>query len=211
MSLSSFFGRERDRELYDLRRQVESLSQAYNQASAGSHSLAQTLTKEKAEYNEAIASKERDMRVLCEENLALQGRIATIQKELQACKDDLFRLQPVSQLPDSTIAQRFEDLNVQIEDWIAAEIARSTDEHRQPGNQPKLFHHGENENAKAFLAKYPEFGGEYYVRSVLQQYLQQVLFHDTILLFALDRGFSVSLQNIENGMSQLKPSRGKHD
>ena len=85
------------------------------------------------------------------------------------------------------------------------------DEHKEPGSQLRLFHHGKNRQAKAFLTAYPEFGGEYYVRSVLQQHLQQVLFDHTLLLFALDRNSSILLQTIEQGMSQLKPSRGKHD
>ena len=207
MSLSLLFSRE----THDLRHKCTSLTQAYDQASAKCDTLSQALTQEKDEHNEAITSKERALRALSQENLALQERVATLEKQLQACTDDLFRLQPLSQVPDSMIAQRLEDLNVQICDWIAVEISRSMDEHENVGGPLKLFHHGKNRHAKAFLAEYPEFGGEYYVRSVLQQHLQQVLFDDRLLLFALDRSSSKLLHAIEHGMFQLKPSRGKVD
>ena len=194
MSFGSIFG---TRETHDLPSESTSLLQALTQE------------KDEDEHTEAITSKERALKVVTHENLTLRERVATLEKELQACKDDLFRLQPLSQVPDSTIAQHLEDLNTQICDWIAVEISRSMDEHRQPGDEPKLFYHGKNRYARAFLADYPESGGEYYVRSVLHHQLQHVLFSDTILLFALDRDFSLFLQSIEHGMSQLEPSRGR--
>ena len=199
MSFSSLFSRETS----DLRHKCISLSQA--------------LERQKAEHNEAITSKgraltsmESALSAVNQENLTFQACIVDLKKELQACKDDLFRLQPLSHVPDSTIAQRLEDLNIQICDWIAAEVLRSIDEHEEHDSQLKLFYHGGNRHAKAFLAEYPDFGREYYVRSVLQQHLQQVLFDDKILLFALDQGDSMFLQFIEHGMSRLEPSRGKH-
>ena len=70
----------------------------------------------------------RELSSLRKENTTVRGRVAMLEKELQACKDDLFRLQPVSQVPDSTIVQRLEYLNVQICDWIASEASRSMDE-----------------------------------------------------------------------------------
>lgn len=153
----------------------------------------------------------RELSSLREEKTTLRGQKVILEKELQACKDDLFRMQPVSQVTDSTIAQRLEYLNVQICDWIASEVSRSMDEwqRKHPGRQPKLFHHGGDTAAKAFLTQYPEMGGEYLVRSVLHRFLQQNLFNDGTALFGLDTNAASLLEAIEQGMSKLQPQRGK--
>ena len=177
-------------------------------------SLLGSYNQMKGERDQLMASKAEDTKelsVLREAKSVSQNRIAVLDRELQACKDDLFRLQPIDQVPDSIIAQRFESLNDQICDWIETQISRSMDdwqaEHR--GDQPKLFDHHGDTTTKRFLAHYPDTGGEYMVRSMIHFYFQKHLLGDKILLFGLDDNFVGLLEFMEQSMSRLQPQRGE--
>ena len=191
---------DKDRELSDLQKQYASLQQAYSQS--------------ESERQRVMALTVQDMReisALREKQATLQERNAALERALQACKDDLFRMQPRTQVSDSTIAQRFEHLNDQICDWIDNEISRSMDECQSihPGTQPKLFHHDEDPTTKGFLAHYPDTGGEYIIRFMLHFAIQRKLLSDQIFLFHLDTTAAKYLKYVEKGMTQLQPPKGE--
>ena len=177
-------------------------------------SLQETYNKMKGEHQQLVDSQAQDSKELIalrEEKSVLQDRIAVLDRELQACKDDLFRMQPMSQVPDSTIAQRFESLDDQICNWIETQISRFMDEWqgKHHGDQPKLFDHDGDRTTKLFLAFYPNTGGEYMVRSTIHYYLQKELLGDKILLFGLSEVDVGWLKWIEQSMSRLQPQRGE--
>ncbi|KAL8847995.1 MAG: hypothetical protein Q9221_006957 [Calogaya cf. arnoldii] len=136
---------------------------------------------------------------------------SSVEHELQACKDDLFKLQPIAQIPDSDIAQSYDDLNEHISSWMEGVIARFESKHRERhhGPLPNLFHHGDVTAAADFLADFPMFGGEYLVRCYLQMLLQRMVFADSILLHGLDEPQTALFRSIENSMATSKPPRGK--
>ncbi|KAG6994105.1 hypothetical protein G7Y79_00047g083310 [Physcia stellaris] len=189
---------DKDRDLPELQRRYSSLLKASDES--------------KIEHDRAIASKIQDMRdlsVLRERDMAQQERITVLEKELQACKDDLFRVQPIGHLPDSTITRRFGDLDDLICVWIDGEISLFMDEWqpKTPGAEPKLFHHNGHSDMKAFLRRYPEMGGEYVVRFTVHYVLQKDLFGDEIWLFGLATYDMDLLKLIEQGMAELDPPR----
>lgn len=142
---------------------------------------------------------------------ATRQKKSSIEHELQACKDDLFRLQPTAQIPDSDIAQSYDDLNEQISSWMEGVIARFEAKYRERhhGPLPNLFHHGDVTAAADFLADHPMFGGEYLVRCYLQILLQRMVFADNILLHGLNESQTALFRSIEQSMAKSKPPRGK--
>ena len=193
-------GGARDDAPIELQHHYASLLESYNQI--------------KGEHHQVVASQAQDAKELIalrEEKSVLRDRIAVLDRELQACKDDLFRMQPMSQVPDSTIAQRFESLDDQICNWIETQISHFMDEWqaKHDGDQPKLFDHNGDRTTKHFLAYYPDTGGEYMIRSIVHYYIQKYILGDGILLFGLSESLGDSLIGIEQSMSRLQPQRGE--
>ena len=175
--------------------------------------LEELANSQRTENDELKASNSENTSELA----ALRGQIQTLQesnmkleKELQACKDDLFRMQPANQIPDSTIKQRYEDLDNRICDWIDSEISHYTDkwQRKHPGTQPKLFHHNGNAELRGFLRQYPDTGGEHVIRRMIHRYLQEALFTDHVILFSLGPDDTQLLKYIEEGMSNMRPPKG---
>lgn len=191
---------DKQRELSELQKQHASLQQAYDRG--------------KVEYDQVMAAKLEDQKELSasrEQNINLQKRINALENELQACKDDLFRLQPLSQVPDSIIAQRFENLDNVICNWIDTEISQFMDEwgSKYPNVDPKLFHHNGDPAIKTILAKYPNTGGEHVIRSIVHRHFQKKLFADRVFLFGVNARLLDSLKLVEEHMSRMQPPRGK--
>ncbi|KAL8673656.1 MAG: hypothetical protein Q9168_001911 [Polycauliona sp. 1 TL-2023] len=134
---------------------------------------------------------------------------SNLQQELQACKDDLFKLQPVTQTPDSDIAQSYDDLNEHISSWMEGVIARFEAQYRKrhDGPLPDLFHHQDIPAVAEFLVVYPTFGGEFLVRSYISLLLQRIVFADHILLLGLDPTGSAMLRSIEKSMATSETPR----
>ncbi len=134
----------------------------------------------------------------------------TLKQQLQACKDDLFRMQPKSEVPDSTVAQAYDDLHEHISTWVEAEISRFEANHRHGrfGPLPDMFHHANETAIKRLLAAYPTSGGEYLVRCVVQTMLQETIFDPKIVLLGLDKGHAALLQRIQRKMAGARPPKG---
>lgn len=68
-------------------------------------------------YHEATDKRsdlQNFIKQLTQELNSLQQDNRSLMQELQACKDDLFKLQPRSKVPDSDIAQGYNDLQEQV-------------------------------------------------------------------------------------------------
>jgi len=162
----------------------------------------------------AYKSQEQDdVKKLREQCAVLETQNASLRQDLQNCKDDLFRLQPANQAPDSIISQHFESLNNAISDWVDDEVARFADEwEKHHGDEPlEIFHHGANEDWETILARYPGTGGEYIVRGTISSVLYTELFDPEVFLFGLPATERDFLRKVESEMSCLEPPKGKHE
>lgn len=134
----------------------------------------------------------------------------TLKQQLQACKDDLFRMQPKSEVPDSVVAQAYDDLHEHISTWVEGEISRFEVDHRKGRFEPlpDVFHHGNQITVQRFLEAHPTSGGEYLVRCIVQMMLQETIFDQDIVLLGLDEKHAALLQSIERSMGEAQPPKG---
>ncbi|KAI4226960.1 MAG: hypothetical protein L6R36_002774 [Xanthoria steineri] len=134
----------------------------------------------------------------------------SIKHELQACKDDLFKMQPRSEVPDSDVAKAYKELHVNISRWMEGEISHFEANYgkRHPSRTPpNLFNHRDVLEVKQILSDYPTSGGEYIVRCFIQRTLHSLVLSDDILLLGLDEQETALLQRIEQSMGKTKPPR----
>ena len=137
----------------------------------------------------------------------LQKTLQASEEKLSQCKDDLFSLQGVAQLPESTISKRFESLGQQIVHWIDAEVARFDKAH--PDAKPDyLFSVGGHEHSAVFLQG-QSGAGEHLARHLVHHFLQSEVFGKRVYLFGLPEETARLLQEAELKMAELDPPRGK--
>lgn len=136
----------------------------------------------------------------------LQKTLKASEEKLSQCKDDLFSLQGVAQIPDSTISKRFELLGQHIVHWIEAEVARF--DKTYPDAEPDhLFSGGEQKHPKKFLQDHPG-AGEHLARHLVHDFLQTEVFGKQVYLFGLPEETARLLQKAELKMAGLDPPRG---
>ena len=125
----------------------------------------------------------------------LQGSLTTAGQELEACKDDLFRTQPLCQISYASIIDAFELLGEQIVNWI--------------DDQAPAFEHAipEVDVGSQFLLDYPS-GGEYLCRHIVNRYLLEHTFGPNIHLFGVPAEYTHILAMIEQGKAAHRPPRG---
>ena len=102
----------------------------------------------------------------------LQDNLTTAEEDLEACRDDLFRTQPVCQTSDASIIDAFKSLGEQLINWIDDQA--SAFEYVNPDVDA-----GSN-----FLLKLPS-AGEYLCRHIVNQYLSERVFGPSIYVFGL--------------------------
>ena len=125
----------------------------------------------------------------------LQDHLTTAEEDLEACRDDLFRTQPVCQISDASIIGAFESLGEQLVNWIDDQA--SAFEYVNPDVDV-----GSN-----FLLKCPS-AGEYLCRHIVNRYLSERIFGPNIHFFGLSAEYKHMLATIEQGMAALRPPRG---
>lgn len=111
-----------------------------------------------------------------------EAQLHILSKELSACKDDLFQLQPMNQPSDTSIKNQYEAVCQEILDWIEEEI--SVFETLGKETTTQMFSGGGNPQAASMLYSYPEIG-EYLIRYEIHRYLQRKMFHKDIYLLGL--------------------------
>ncbi|KAL8833282.1 MAG: hypothetical protein Q9170_004365, partial [Blastenia crenularia] len=85
------------------------------------------LTFQTREANEEKAAYEAKLQTLQKQN-------ARLNEDLTECRDDILRLQPPSQIPDSKIAEEYANLHQQIASWVDDEAEDSQSMETQLGN-----------------------------------------------------------------------------
>ena len=136
---------------------------------------------------------------------ALRESLTAAEEELETCRDDLFRTQPVCQVSDASIIDAFESLGEQLVNWIDDQA--STFEYANPdADIGYLFSSGKELKAAKFLRRCPS--GEYLCRHIVNRYLLEHTFGPNTHVFGLPAEYRHTLATIEQGMAALKPPRG---
>ncbi|KAL8840763.1 MAG: hypothetical protein Q9170_001201 [Blastenia crenularia] len=192
--------------------EIDHLRSKLNQKEADLSALRQLYTDLDHRYRGAT-DKNSDLEdwtdQLTKELRSMHLDTASLKQELQACKDDLFKMQPKNRVPDSDVARSYDDLQEHVCSWIAYEISRFENKHRKTTQDPlpNLFHHGNTSIADKFLKAYPSSGGEYLVRSIIAHNLHEIVFSERIVLVGLDDAEAALLQRIERSMGRMDPPR----
>lgn len=136
----------------------------------------------------------------------LEAKIHTLHGDLEACKDDLFRLQPAAQIPDTEIVSDFNSLAEKIHRWIEVELSDFERTNPAIRNQD-FFSSDSNADASKIIRKYPEVG-EYLVRYEIHRYLQEHMLGDMVYLLGLPENVTSILQRAQDSMARLQPRKG---
>jgi len=181
--------RENSDELVRLSKEHEELKHSHDQLESANKRLA--AAKDKIEHD----------------LYQLGLRTTALQKELQACKDDIFRLQPVVQTTDTEIVSQFGAICEQISSWIDEEISYFE---RGPGfgKEMPLFLCGGDQKLAALMKSHPK-AGEYIIGSLIHEHLQSEILGQHNHLFGLPQESIFLLRITEESMVNLKPPRGK--
>jgi len=169
--------------------------------------LVESLTIQTREANAEKANAELSVRKLQKLNKDLS-------ENLTECKDDLLRLQPPSQTPDSELAEQYSSLAQQISRWVDDEIEDSTatgvrfdgltsNEDLPQSLQPYLTDDHIRLGKKHLNAQ------PYILRYIIHCYLESCILGDDINLFGLDSRTVALFEGIEQGLHELEPPRGK--
>ena len=146
------------------------------------------------------------IRALKASNTDMKKALAASEGELTECKDELFSLQAVAQVPDSTISDRFELVSQQIVNWIDERVAIF--EKVYPELEPDhVLSIGEDESAIKFLQLYPG-AGEHLARNLIHRFLQDNVFGKKVYFFGLLEETVDFLRSIEQKMADLDPPKG---
>lgn len=179
---------KKDEEIEELKSHYHHLWYTCKNQEANNSNLTQT-----------IAAAEHEIQGLRQQHLAAQ-------RDLQACKDDLFRLQPLAQVPDSNIAKDYDLLCLEIMNWIDGEIT-SFEKSNRYTEPEQLFSSSCDSELSLLLQNHPDCG-EYFVRFLIHSCLNEFVFGDDVYLLGLSAEATKFLQRAEQGMGALEPKRG---
>ena len=238
-------GKEQWFEMRDLEKQLGSYKEAYHKIRDQFHEDPRRLSKsERSKYAEhyqlmenhihwqehemakrnshieMLTKQTRDANGEREElesnNRKLQKQIKDINVNLTECKDDLLRLQPSSQVSDSEIGDKYNNLSQQITSWVddQTEDSEALEERFEKhatkeslGLDPILSMHI-NELHVKIAQSYPD-SIPLLIQYVIHRCLEQYVLGNGIYFYGLDIRNIGLLQEAEQGMKLLEPSRGK--
>ena len=173
--------REKDEELRLAQGQVASLQSSYDSQQNFVKSLQQTLESMNNEGHE------------------IRARLRTAQQDLKLCRDDLFRLQPDVQTPDTEIVKQLDDLCHRTSSWVDEEI--SAFELANPGSsQNAVFLGSQDERAVNLLQSMPE-AGEFLMRCAVHLFIVDTLMSKDEYLLNLNPKYGSLLREIEKSMA----------
>ncbi|KAL8991881.1 MAG: hypothetical protein Q9188_007684, partial [Gyalolechia gomerana] len=163
------------------------------------------LTFQTREANEEKATYESKLQTLQKQN-------ARLNEDLTECRDDILRLQPPSQLPDSKIAEEYANLHQQIASWVDDEAEDSESMETQLGSlladkdAPELLKSILDNDLIKATRRYPD-AEPLILRYIIQSYIHQSILADDIYLFGLDEHNETILRSIAHAMEDLEPKR----
>ena len=186
----------------DLRESLHETKDRFHTQQKEMRALKVTLNRQMTSLNEALGSKTAAQ----QEAERLRSELNVTREQLQVCKDDLFRLQPMSQLPDTEIVKEFETICQDIVSWIDVEISAFEKSHPD-AESSQIFSSGPFTEATNLLERFPTFG-EYLVRYEVQYCLHKTIFSGSVYLLGLPEEIKQYLQAAEERMANLEPPRG---
>lgn len=155
-----------------------------------------------------------------EEKAAYESKLQSLQKQnnrlnedLTECRDDILRLQPPSQIPDSKIADEYTNLCHQIASWVDDEAEDSSLMETQLGNlltdkdAPELLQSILDNNLIRATKRYPD-AEPLILRYIIAMYIHRYILADDIYLFGLDEHNVTIFRSIAHAMEDLEPKRG---
>ena len=129
------------------------------------------------------------------------------QQELQACRDDLFRMQPSAQVPDSEIVKDFETVCQRVVSWLDEEIDAWVQSH--PETAPNdLFSVGQDGSAATLLSRHPG-AGEYLAQYMIHRFLLKNFWDPNAYLLGVSGNMQQLLKHIQRAMKNSQPPKGK--
>lgn len=139
-------------------------------------------------------------------NSDLQDELAASQEALSSCRDDLFSLQPLAPVADSSIVQELEIISQEVVHWIETEVAAFENAH--PEAEPEqIFSVGNDKEVASFLQKYPA-AGEHLARYLVHRFFQATLYGKGFDFLGLKKETAQLLQKAEHSMAKRDPPRG---
>lgn len=156
-----------------------------------------------------------------EDKAAYESKLQTLQKQnnrlnedLTECRDDILRLQPPSQIPDSKIAEEYTNLYQQIASWVDDEAEDSSAMEDQLAklladkDAPELLKSILDNDLIRATKKYPD-AEPLILRYIISTHIHRCILADDIYLFGLDDHNVTVLRSIAHAMEDLEPKRGK--
>lgn len=145
----------------------------------------------------------------------LQKQNSRLNEDLTECRDDILRLQPPSQIPDSKIADEYNNVYHQIASWVDDEAEESSAMETQLANlladkdAPGLLKSILDNDLIHATKRYPD-AEPLILRYIIQMHIHRCILADTIYLFGLDEHNEIILRSIARAMEDLEPKRGQH-
>lgn len=137
---------------------------------------------------------------------ALQDQLTQAEQDLDLCRDDLFRLQPVCRISDASILTAFKSLGDQLINWIDNEIS-AFEKANPDAHAGCLFSGSESSDVAHLLQMYPS-AGEYLCRHMVNRYLLEHIFGSDVHRFGFSAEHTHVRLAIEHGMVALDPPKG---
>ena len=191
------------------RKTIHDLTKTVRQIETDSRTqqMEMTVLKDLFKNEKAKWDKAMELKATAEQQVEqLRSELESTQRHLQLCKDDLFRLQPMAQMPDTEVVKEFESVCQDVISWIDVEI--SAFEKTYPNaEQGQIFSGGAIPEAVYLLEQFPTFG-EYWVRFLIHRCLHDNVFSRAVYLLGLPKGTKQYLQAAEESMASLEPPRG---
>ncbi|KAI4197328.1 MAG: hypothetical protein LQ350_005997 [Teloschistes chrysophthalmus] len=163
------------------------------------------LTFQTREANEEKANYESKLQNLQKQN-------ARLNEDLTECRDDILRLQPPSQIPDSKIVDEYANVYQQIASWVDDEAEDSSAMETQLENMltdkdaPQLLKTCLDSDILRATRKHSD-AEPLILRYVIQTHLHQRILADDLYLFGLDDHSITLLRTIAHSMEDLEPKR----
>ena len=182
------------------------------------------LRKENAKYNQYIKTTATELEQLRAENAKMQEnarkthlKLQAKEEELKKCKDELFDLQPPSQVSDAQIGNEWERLCGNITRWIDdqaggtgslySELKRLRETNKF--NDTLALYWGDDRQELANHTSRDPYVIDVLIRYNIHCLLEERVFDKSVFMFGLRRKSAELLARIEKQMDALEPPRGK--
>lgn len=151
-------------------------------------------------YTNTLELVQRNKRCLTKE-------LHATQRNLEACKDEIFRLQPMQQVSDCSVAEEFEGFQRRVDNWLNAQFAAYDARYSIMTSENSFICKSDQHATKLFRA-HPD-SEEYLVKYRLNACLCGVIFSNGLSALGLPKRQISFIGRLESLMSGPEIDRGK--